>query len=32
MIILKICQKEPFDIIAMTPRGILGLSCAQIAN
>ena len=25
MIILNICQKQPFDIIAMTPRGTLGL-------
>ena len=32
MIVLKICQKEPFDIIAMTPRGTLGLHCAHIAN
>ena len=32
MIILKTCQKEPFDIIAMTPRGTLGLFFATIAN
>ena len=27
MIILEICQKQPFDIVAMTPRGTLGLCC-----
>ena len=32
MIILKIFQKKPFDIIAMTPRGTLGLCCARIAQ
>ena len=32
MMILKICQKQPFDIIAMTPRGILGLCCVHIAQ
>ena len=32
MIILKICQKQPFDIKAMTPRGTLGLSCVHIAQ
>ena len=32
MIILKICQKQPFDIKAMTPRGTLGLSCVHIAH
>ena len=32
MVVLKICQKQPFDIIAMTPRGILGLGCAHIAQ
>ena len=32
MIILEICQKQPFDIIAMTPRGILGLCCVHIAQ
>ena len=32
MIILKICQKQPFDIIAMTPRGTLGLCCVHIAQ
>ena len=30
MIMLEICQKQPFDIIAMTPRGILGLCCVHI--
>ena len=29
---LKICQKQPYDIIAMTPRGILGLCCVHIAQ
>ena len=32
MIKLKICQKQPFDIIAMTPRGTLGLCCVHIAQ
>ena len=32
MIILKICQKQSFDIIAMTPKGTLGLCCVQIAK
>ena len=32
MVILEICQKQPFDIIAMTPRGTLGLCCAYIAQ
>ena len=32
MIILGICQKQPFDIIAMTPRGTLGLCCVHIAQ
>ena len=32
MIILEICQKQPFDIIAMTPRGILGLCFVHIAQ
>ena len=32
MIILEICQKQPFDIIAMTPIGTLGLCCAHIAQ
>ena len=32
MVILEICQKQPFDIIAMTPRGTLGLCCAHIAQ
>ena len=29
---LEICQKQPFDIIAMTPRGTLGLCCVHIAQ
>ena len=32
MVILKICQKQPFDIIAMTPRATLGFCCAHIAQ
>ena len=32
MITLEICQKQPFDIIAMTPRGTLGLCCVHIAE
>ena len=32
MVILEICQKQPFDIIAMTPRGTLGLCCVHIAQ
>ena len=32
MIPLAICQKQPFDIIAMTPRGTLGLCCVHIAQ
>ena len=32
MIISEICQKNPFDIIAMTPRGTLGLCCVHIAQ
>ena len=32
MIILGICQKQPFDIIAMTPRETLGLCCVYIAQ
>ena len=32
MIILEICQKQPFDIMAMTPRGTLGLCCVHIAQ
>ena len=32
MIILEIYQKQPFDIIAMTPRGSLGLCCVHIAH
>ena len=32
IIILEICQKQPFDIIAMTPRGTLGLCCVHISQ
>ena len=32
MIRLEICQKQPFDIIAMTQRGTLGLCCVHIAQ
>ena len=32
MVILEIYQKQPFDFIAMTPRGTLGLRCAHIAQ
>ena len=32
LIILEICQKQPFDIIAMTPRGTLGLCYVHIAQ
>ena len=32
MITLKIYQKQSFDIIAMTPRGTLGLCCVHIAQ
>ena len=32
MITFETCQKQPFDIIAMTPRGTLGLPCIQIAQ
>ena len=32
MITLEICQKQPFDIIAMTPRGTLGLCRFHIAQ
>ena len=31
MVILEICQ-QPFDIIAMTTRGTLGLRCAHIVQ
>ena len=31
-IILKICQKHPFDITAMRSRGTFGLCCAHIAE
>ena len=29
---MEISQKQPFDIIAMAPRGALGLSCVNIAQ
>ena len=29
---MEICQWDPFDIITMTPRGILGLCCVHIAQ
>ena len=29
---MEICQKKPFDIIAMTPRGTLGLCCVHITQ
>ena len=32
MRILEICQKQPFDIIAMPPRGTLELCCIHIAQ
>ena len=32
MIILEICQKQPFGIIAMTPRGTLELCCVHMAQ
>ena len=32
MITLEICQKQPFGIIAMTPRETLGLCCVHIAQ
>ena len=32
MIILEICQKQPFDVIAMTPRRTLGLCYVHIAQ
>ena len=32
MIILKICQKQPFNIIALTPKGALVLFCVHIAQ
>ena len=32
MIILTICQKQPFDIKAMTPRRTLGLCCIHISQ
>ena len=32
MIILEIYQKQPFDIITVTPRGALALCCVHIAQ
>ena len=32
MRILEIFQKQPFDIMAMTPRGTLGLCCVHITQ
>ena len=32
MVTLEICKKQPFDIIAMTPRGTFGLCCVHIAQ
>ena len=32
LIILEICQYDPFDIITVTPRGTLGLYCVHIAQ
>ena len=32
MITFETCQKQPFDIIAMTPRGTIGLCCVHIAQ
>ena len=32
MITLKICQKQPFDAIAMNSKGTLMLCCAHIAQ
>ena len=32
MITLEICQKQPFDIKTMTPRGTLGLCCVHVAQ
>ena len=32
MKILEIFQKQPFDVIAMTPRGTLGLCCVHIVQ
>ena len=29
---MEICQKQPFDIITMTPRGTLRLCCVHIAQ
>ena len=31
-ILLNICQKQPFDIIVMAPRGTLALCCVHIAQ
>ena len=32
MRILEICQKQPFDIKAMTLRGTIGLCCVQFVT
>ena len=32
MIILEICQKQPLEIVAMAPRGTLGLCCFHIVQ
>ena len=32
MIILEICQKQPFDVIGITSRGNPGLCCVYIAQ
>ena len=32
MITFETCQKQPFDIIAMTPRGTIGLCCVHITQ
>ena len=32
MITLEICEKQPFDITAITPRGTLGLCCVHISS
>ena len=32
MVILETCQKQAFDIIAITPRGTLGLCYARISQ
>ena len=32
MITMEICQKQPFDIVGMSPRGTFGLCCVHIAQ